>query len=696
MCIRDRNYYYADCLWLRAEHEENQRLAAEKWKKTAIAFTDVVKSGKLLPKNKKEHVDSADAMLQAWKNNLAVDPTPPKPQKLSTKEGEIPKPKPIPESEQKLLSAFDNYEKYVKAPNADSRIGNRFIQARTLWKYDHLDKSLPIFTEIVEKHPDHETAPWSASIVADSYFRLQRYDEHNKFVGKMLKNEEFMNENPEIRDEFVGRRKFVMRKESEKYEKNGDYLECGNSYADIYNLDPEGDDMDEVLYNAGVCYEDGNSIGQAINFYSLLGREYPKSKLTQKALVRIGNAYGAIAFYEKAAEKYEEFAAKYSGEKDAPGALQNAVTYRKGIGQDAKAIKDIDLFVKKYKGKKRKEAAEALWGLTGIYEKQGNNKKTIEAYKKYMREIGKTGGRDRLVAANARIGEILWKQSCRTKSDDGSCVRVTRERATRRRGKKRRRKGSALPKQCGPASKIKLVVVDRDKRLSKEAQKYFRTALSEAKKGGITGAPDDGRKAVANYWNTASKFYLAEEEYETFLDLDFPRGLQFPPNNPKKAKESLKKFANWQKQKESLGAKTTKKYEAIRNTKRPGSASWEVASAARIGQITQNFADGLYTAEVPEAVRTGPYAEESWDVYCDTLTTVAEPLEKKSLSAYGFCLDLSTKLNWFNDWSRLCEKELGQIRPQDYPQATELHATAEGVSIITDTQNLISTIRDEE
>ncbi len=130
--------------------------------------------------------------------------------------------------------------------------------------------------------------------------------------------------------------------------------------------------MDEVLYNAGVCYEDAKSIGKAIQMYEVLNQRFPKSLQAQKALGRSGNAYGAIAFYDRSAAKYEQFAKKYGGEKDAPSALQNAVTYRKGIGDDKAAIADIEFFVKQYKNKMKKEAADALWGLVGIYEKQGN------------------------------------------------------------------------------------------------------------------------------------------------------------------------------------------------------------------------------------------------------------------------------------------------------------------------------------
>jgi len=68
--------------------------------------------------------------------------------------------------------------------------------------------------------------------------------------------------------------------------------------------------------------------------FGLLEKYYTESKITQKAIARLGKAYGDIAFYDKASEKLEEYAKKYAGEKDAFDAMSDAVFYRKGIGDD--------------------------------------------------------------------------------------------------------------------------------------------------------------------------------------------------------------------------------------------------------------------------------------------------------------------------------------------------------------------------
>ena len=687
--LGDMQYYYAELLWQRAEYEKNPRMATDRWERAAMAFTDVVQGGKVKGKLLKE---SAYAAVLGWKNALAVDPrtkTPTTELDEDAENAKIPEPRPIGEREQKMIAAFDIYIKYIKDPSDDELVMMKFLKARIFWRHDHLEDSLPMFLDIVQDHSQHESALYSANIALDSLIRLKKYDEMNKVVAKMLKDEKFLADKDELKERLLRIKSVAMRKAAEQLEKDGQHIACGQAYLDIYNANPEGEGMDEVLYNAGVCFEDGKSIGLAIRMYGILDQKHPNSKRNQKALVRMGSAYGSIAHYDKAAEKYEMYAKRYGGEKDAPNALQNAVTYRKGIGQDKEAIADIETFVRNYKKKMKDESAAAMFGLAGIYENQGNDDMVIKSYKRYIKEIGKSGGMDRLLIANAKIGEILWKQSCKGGGQDGACVRIKRERATAQRGKKKRR-GVSLPTQCGAESKIKMTVLDRDKRTVKEAQRYFGAALKGADKA-ISSAPDEGRKAGTIYWMAASRFYMTGEKYETFLSLKFPTKLDFSERNAKKKKDSEKRFLKWMGDKQKLAGEIIKAYEGVRDIK-GGGAAWAVAAAARVGQTSQNFSDGLFTAEIPKDVRTGPYAEDSVDAYCDALTTQAAPLEDLSVGAFGFCLNLSTELNWFNDWSRLCEKELGQIRPADFPTATEFHGTPDGAADITDTQNLITTI----
>jgi TolA-binding protein len=681
-------YYYAELLWSRADKTDNPRLATERWEKAAVAFTDVVKRNKVSPKFRKE---SAYAAVLGWKNALRVDPrTKTAPPPVNLEEAKEVKPREIDGREKKMIDAFDVYIRYIKDPKDEELVMMKFLKARIYWRHDQLDKALPLFQDIVEVHPTHETALYSANIMLDSLIRMKQFDQLLKWTNKLLKNQKFLEDKDSLRERLADIKAKSMRKAAEQLEEEKRWVECGEAYLDIFETSPNSPGMEEVLYNAGVCFEEGKSIGFAIRMYGELRKRFPKSKQSERALARMGNAYAAIARYKQAAALYEEYANKYAGEKDASNALNDAVVYRKGIGDDRQAIKNIEEFVKKFKRKRFDDAAAAFFGMAGIYEKQNKDEMVIRHLKRYISEFGRKGGRDRLIAANAKIGEILWNRSCRAKGVDGACVKVARERALRRK-KRRRGGGAAVPNRCGESDRIVLTVIDRNRTYANQARGFFRNAIREWQKGGADGIPEE-RLPGAAYWAFAAKFYMADAEYEEFLDIKFPEGMNFDPQKPKTVEKSKKRFADWLKKKSQVGAKVDAMYKEILNG---NSAAWAIAAAARMGQIPQNFADGLYRAEVPAIARTGPYAEDLYFAYCGALEDEAKPLEQRSIAAFTFCLEETTKRNWFNQWARLCEEELGQINPQDFPAALEVHGEPDSVAPVTDTSGLIPQIADE-
>src|SRR5262249_11402560 len=199
-------------------------------------------------------------------------------------------------------------------------------------------------------------------------------------------------------------RKGAEKKEAEAKAGNdyAKFVVCGQAYMDIYNRNPEANENDQVLYNAGVCFEEGKSIGAAILAYNTLEKYYPNSKITARAVARLGKAYGDVAFYRQAAERLEQYAGAdkkkkgYAGEKDAYEAMSNAVFFRKGIGDDAKALEDTTYFIATFGPKKPQEAANAMFSMTGIYEKQiekpADGDALIKHLREYIHRFGPTGG----------------------------------------------------------------------------------------------------------------------------------------------------------------------------------------------------------------------------------------------------------------------------------------------------------------
>lgn len=467
-----------------------------------------------------------------------------------------------------------------------------------------------------------------------------------------------------------------LRLQAEAHEKRDEPIACAETYLTIDRQFPNAKGGDEVLYNAGVCFEDGKSVGHAIKTFGKLLARFPTSRLAPRARVRIGNAAASIANFERAAQAYEGYVRRHAGEKDAPDALADAITYRKALGHNKNAIDNIETFVRNYHRKLASESASALFASAAIYEGQGDTNKMVGAYKRYIKTMGKRGGVDRLVIANAKIGTALWEQSCSAAGEDDSCVRVVRRKM--KFGRKIKPGGKikpALPTHCGP-DRNRVLVLPRSRRLSAEAKKYFERTLSlsqqgtraAASAGPWPGAADSA--ASARRWTEMARFYGQEEAFEALLSLRFPSNLDFDPRRKEKTRDSERRFSIWLKSMKERSMDLRKSYGEI-GKKSTGVS--RVAVLARAAQTSLHFTKQVQGAEIPISVRTGPYAKEGVDAYCSTLTSAAVPLEEEAIAAFAECLTLSRELDHFDRWSRLCERELATLRPEDFPLPAELH-----------------------
>ena len=442
------------------------------------------------------------------------------------------------------------------------------------------------------------------------------------------------------------------------------HVACGQAYLALYNGDPEREDNDQILHNAIVCFHDGKSVGLAILAYNLLQKYYPKSPLMPRAVARIGKAYGDVAFYDKAAEALEQYARRFAGEADAAKVMSEVVFFNKGLGDDAKAIANTKYFVDMFGAKLPAEAANAMYSLATVYEKRGDTDGLVRQLRAYLERFGAAGGADRRVIAHARIGQALWAASCPVAPVDGACVKVVRERAISRRGTQLR----AQQTQCGDATKSKLTVIPRDARKVRDAMAAFAAAAAEWEKvGGQTG----GDALGARHSYAQARFAEADRDYEAFLAAGLPQNLDFNRDDAATRARNLKRFDEWLARSVRLAEAAAQKYDA---TRKITDNATSIAVAARLGQLAQHHADALFTTEIPLSVRTGRFAEDKIEAFCDAMTDVADPLEVRAVAAYETCLEQSRRLGWYSDWSKLCERELGQITPSKHPTASELHA----------------------
>ena len=292
-----------------------------------------------------------------------------------------------------------------------------------------------------------------------------------------------------------------------------------------------------------------------------------------------------------------------------------------------------------------------MWSLQSLYEDKPDQAMTH--LREYVRSYGNKGSGERLVIANAKIGQLLTKQSCPGATVDGLCATSKLQTRT-----------------CGTGTALVMAPIKRNAQKADDARDSFELAIKEFEKQ----SPAD---PVARYYYAQAKLALADAELEAYLSIAFPKNLDFDTANKKRYQASQKRFNEWIQTKMKSAQALSKQYEAVLSIKDTASS---ITAAHRLGVITSNFEASIVTGELPRPVKQGAPAVVK--AYCDAMTNAAEPLEAKSLDAFGVCLMKSTELSWFSDSSRLCERELARLKPEDFPLLRELHATPADVGTV--------------
>ncbi|MBX3158270.1 MAG: tetratricopeptide repeat protein [Deltaproteobacteria bacterium] len=455
------------------------------------------------------------------------------------------------------------------------------------------------------------------------------------------------------------------------------HFACGQAYVDVYNREPEAADNDQVLWAAVTCFTDGGWIAPAIISLNVLGRYYPSSKLAPLALRKHAGLLVEVALFEKAADKLEEYAAKFAAESDAPAALIDAAHLRRGLGDGAKVIADAERFGKLYGAKRPADAAALALLAIDAHEERGDADAAVRGLRAYLAVSRDAVGADRHAIARARLAELLWKKSCPGKTADRLCATVVRERAAPLRGKPAVAKASVAARTCGTAAGGALTAVARTPTLASEALAEIRALGAAGSLDALVPAPPagdpaakDARLAALRGAYARARLVEADAELEAFLAMSFPADLDFNPRDRAVRERSLRLFNGWVTARNAKGQAAQRLYEGVLAL-RDGAST--IAAAARLGQLMQGFADTLASAPIPRDVRSGEFAADKVEAFCDKMTELAEPLAERATQAFTMCLERAATLGLASSpWRAVCARELAQQTPHAWYATEEL------------------------
>ncbi len=615
----DLRFFHAELLF---ENLQRYELAAEEYSKVVAMDVDKIekqkqKPGKWLVKSAEGALFSYDEVAKKFedKDTGAKDPK---------------KQYPIPAPKQALLTASENYLKYV--PGGDKRVEIGYKAAQIYYRYNYFDEAVKRFADISLNHPEHELAVYSANLILDVYNILEDYEKIDEWARK------FYAEPKLAKGEFKGDLEKILEKNTFKLAEGigqkGRHGEAAEKYVAFVKEWPKSELADEALFNASVEYFKARKIESAIALRDRIVREYRDSNLAPQALYLNAAQYEEIGEFGKAADYYELYVARWEDQRGGGKAKgkgkkappKKAAPKKK---QDAKAGKAADRGSGEYEEAKAKTA---LFNAGTFREGLRSYKKALKNRERYLELWPNDADAEAIFLSIAELHEKNKKWNDALRQLEAYGRKYTRD---------------ANKVLANEYRMVRIYERTRNKGAIKKSYEriwdYYRKLPGRTKEK-LTADPGGGREAVAH-----AHLYLSE----ALWDDDAPNRHRLPEQE----------MAQTLNHKAAKLGEVQKRYTETVGFKVAGPA---ICGLQKIGMAYRNFAQTLYDAPVPKGLN-----EEGIDNYKAVLAEQAQPVEQKAVEALGTAVEKARELDVYNECSAEALAILEEKASDKYPQVVE-------------------------
>jgi tetratricopeptide (TPR) repeat protein len=561
------------------------------------------------------------------------------------------KPREFTDMQKGMIGAFNRYVCYIQPPPGNKQAEEQYVEvkyarARTYFEAQHWAEAAIAFRDIALNYKDQDAAIYAGQLYLEAVNVLGSKNE----PPKPACFEEMSKDVPKFIENFCSPDKYAEEKENcdlltriqcdirrlgaektvELADGGGDqslelYKKGGDSYIQIWRDYGEGPlakgeasqcgRMEEILYNASKAYQAGRLLAKSIAAKRLLLTPtygLQATDLAKKAIYEIGGNYQAIAVYDAAAQYFTRYAEEtdYRGEF-ADKAISDAVLLNLGLGRDEEAIAAAKSFNQNFGRRKPEQAAQIAFAIANHYSEKEQWKEAADRLGDAMKMIDSQATLDIKIQAHALLAQA------------------------------NRRLNKAPQAQSEYA---KVVATWKDPQRASE---------SILKSGG-----DAGPRNLAHAIDSVGEamFYFAEKKREK-LD-----AIKFPEYKGKGETADVLKHVNtkvkaWITKKQPMLVETEVEYKKIVDLQPVPSPQWVIAAGSRVGGMWGQFVEEFRAAPISSAMKKDILVSQT---YYASLDEASEPIKLRAKGAFGTCLDYSVKFQYFDEYSRTCEKWLAE------------------------------------
>jgi tetratricopeptide (TPR) repeat protein len=577
------------------------------------------------------------------------------------------RPKEMSEAQKAMVSSFNRYVCYIHPDDKDADgqkqlVEVKYARCRLYFEAQHWEEAAACFKDIAFSYPDNDSAVYAAQLYLESVNVLTFHGLPNrssciddmivdvpKFLDlfcagdKAQKNDDTCTLLTKVQCDIQRLRAQHIVEEADKGGNNSLELfeKGGKAYFDLWekygatplrnNQQPQCEKLDEIVENAARAFQAGHLVASAIRARMvLLNPQYrmDKSELAKDAMFKIGGNWQAIAVYDQASDWYERYAKDNPHRKNADKALSDAIVLRLGLGEEDLAVADVKEYQKDYGNSNPVETAGIAFAIGSHYA----DKEDWDGAKKAL--TGAMGTLDKAppdiqVQAHATLARALMH----LKQNGPSKAEYDRVR-----------------KLWGDGSTAQAKISDAYKSEG-EDQKAHR----------LGKALDAVGEAM---------FFAAEDTKKLKVD-----SLAFPVYKGSASKEDILKYNTnklmpWVHKKQVAIEDVDKEYQKVTDLQPVPPPRWVIAAASRAGLMWGGFVDEFRAAPIPKEWAKDP---EIRGTYYEHLDAASEPIKSgKAKPALKRCLDDSVKYQYFDEYSRDCEKWLAKNYKTEYHVVDEL------------------------
>ncbi len=520
---------------------------------------------------------------------------------------------PLTDWEQKLVDACRKYAELF--PN-DTKVRNVIYKsAYLLYNKYRFEDAATQFRVVIKMEPSSKEAETAAELILDSF--VIREDWKNlKENAKFYYDQEGLG-SAKFKTETYG----VYQRSSFKlieteFDKDKDKGKAADAFVAFYGEFPEADTAAQALNNASIYYYDTSRLADAMKVRHILiddPKFGPKVKYYYDQIGALGYDYESIANFERSAFYYEKLWALFPEES-------------KKLGKD----KPDELA--KMSGK----AADAIYSAAVFRNAMGEWEAAIANYGQFITAFASDPRSTETKITIARIYEDHGRPD-----EAGAAFMAFYTKPP-----------AGAPEELLYFSRLhhgRVLTADGEKA---KADKLYADTVAMWKKAGQPKGPPTEFVAEMMY-------VLAQPTLGKYMELKI-----------KGAGKAAGKKAEDKALIDSLGAKskallgTQVAFTEIVGT---GAGEWGLASLVALGKAYENMADTLRTGAVPFYL-----TDDQIEIYQMGIEDKAYTQIEKAVEAYKLALEKSFELTLYNENTAYATRQLGVLRPQEYPGLNEV------------------------